>query len=161
MLLTAQPAGEGAAAEVVAAAPAWGQPIRLPHRWCQSASAAGSEAAGACVTVWLSTPLGPASASIGAQHFQKALEQKEVQLTVQAQLLPPSAGSAGGAATDAAVGPRGAQGQPLQVQLHAVVRRDGQDFETRAGPLLQVGTSAQVLCAHNCRTYLLQVLPAG
>ncbi|KAL4451990.1 hypothetical protein ABPG75_007652 [Micractinium tetrahymenae] len=132
-LVTAQPDGEGAAAEVVAAAPAFGQPIPLPPRWCRQASAGRAAAAGANVTVWLSTPMGPATASIGAQQFAQALEEKEVPVRVQARLLQPAASSAGGAA-DAASSPHDAQGQPLQVQLEAVVRQTGSSAEPAAGP---------------------------
>lgn len=94
------------------------------------------------MTVWLSTPLGPASASIGAQHFVRALQQKDVPVTVQAQLLPSGAGA--GDVGAAASAPRDAQGQLLQVQLHAVVRQEGTQAGSPAGPgpLLQVRAAA-------------------
>ncbi|KAL4424491.1 hypothetical protein ABPG77_006800 [Micractinium sp. CCAP 211/92] len=135
VLLTAQSGGEGTPAEVVATAPGWGQPTPLPPSWCQHVSAGGPEAAGACVTVWLSTPLGPASASIGAQQFLQAPDQKGLQLLVRAQVQPPPADGAGGGAAGSS--PRCAQAQPLQVQLQAEVRRSGGESDLAARPQVQ------------------------
>lgn len=70
----------GARQEVVTSALHWGEPVVLPPEWSAAVTAAAAGAAGAprrgsndevTLTVWLSSPSGPAVARLGPQELQE------------------------------------------------------------------------------------------